>query len=107
MRLNRNKLPIKYALDIYQDILGYPSHSDLEYLLVSTLQNKDLLGKDFTVEQVWDGMKHVMPLAVNLTEFLENLSKNHSSSDKAVIPLLSVTKSTPNSYQVTGHPWMN
>ncbi len=104
MRMNRNKLPMKYALEIYQELPGYPSHQDLEYVLVTTLQDKDLLGKPFTAEQIWDGMKPVQGSMATLIGFLDNLCQPDNPADEFQVK---GSKPSSNSYLINMHPWMN
>jgi len=93
MRIDINKLPIKYALELYQELPSYPSPEDLEYMLVSALQEKDLLGVEFTAEQVWDYMKSAVPSLNELISFLDNLN--------------TCNKLDEDGYLLTAHPWMN
>ena len=101
MKINRTKLPMKYALEIYQEIPGYPSHQDLEYILVDSLHERDLLGKDFTAEQAWEGLKHAVGTMPDLKGFLDGLCAG--KADNTIL----ATKTSANSYQITGHQWMN
>jgi hypothetical protein len=93
MRIDINKLPIKYALELYQELPSYPSPEDLEYLLVSALQEKDLLGVEFTAEQVWDYMKIAVATMKELRIFLDSLEFCDKVDD--------------DSYLLSKHPWMN
>lgn len=93
MRIDINKLPIKYALELYQELPSYPSPEDLEYLLVTALQEKDLLGVEFTAEQVWDYMKSAVATMKELRAFLDSLA----CCDKV----------DEDSYLLSTHPWMN
>ena len=100
MKINKRKLPVKYALQIYQELTGYPSPQDLEYILITTLEEKDLLGKDFTAEKVWPTMKHHLGIIQDARDFLEELAYDGNSRD------VKITKSSGNSYRVTSHSWM-
>lgn len=100
MKINRNKLPVKYALEIYQELTGYPSPQDLEYILLTTLEEKELLEKDFTAERVWPTMKHHLGIIQDARDFLEELAYDGNSRD------VKITKSSANSYRVTSHSWM-
>jgi len=42
MKINRRKLPVKYSLEIYQDLSGYPTHQDLEYILLCSIEERGL-----------------------------------------------------------------
>lgn len=100
MKINRRKLPVKYALEIYQELPGYPSSQDFEYLLITALQEKELLEKDFTAEKVWPTLKHHMGIIQDARDFLEELAYDPNSRD------VKITKSSGNSYRVTSHSWM-
>ena len=100
MKINRRKLPVKYALEIYQELPGYPSPQDLEYILITTLQEKELLEKDFTAEKLWPTFKHHLGIIQDARDFLEELSFDSNSRD------VKITKSSGNSYRVTSHSWM-
>ena len=104
MRINRNKLPMKYALEIYQEIPGYPSHTDLEYILISTLQDKDLLGKEFTADQVWDSFKHCLGTIKDLQGFLDYAFQPDDERDRHLMASQG-TKPTSNTYQLHDHAW--
>jgi hypothetical protein len=60
LKINRNKLPVKYNLEIYQEMPGFGCHQDLEYMLVSTLENRNMLEKDFNPSNVWQGLKSAL-----------------------------------------------
>ena len=100
MRINRNKLPVKYALEIYQELPGYPSTQDLEYILMTTLEEKELLEKDFTAERVWPIMKQHLGIIQDARDFLEELADESDSRD------VKITKTSLNSYRVTSHSWL-
>ena len=101
MKINRNRLPVKYALEIYQDLDGYPSHQDLEYLLVSTLEDTNLLESDFTADKIWSGLKMTLGTQKDLIVFLDYLSEEKSIAEFNV----SLKKTSANSYRLDGHNW--
>ena len=105
MRINTKKLPVKYYLDIYQEVPGYPSHSDLQYVLLRTLQDRDLLEKDFTAENVWPGMKNCLGTIEDLRGFLEYLFHPDDPSDIKSF-YLKGNKTSANSYCLESHEWM-
>lgn len=101
MKINRKRLPVKYALEIYQDLAGYPSHQDLEYLLVSTLEDTNLLESDFTADKIWSGLKMALGTQKDLTKFLDHLSEDKSIAEFNV----DLKKTSANSYRLDGHNW--
>lgn len=102
MKINRQKLPVKYALDVYSETPGFPSQTDLEYMLVSTLLEQNRIEAEFTAEHVWDYYKHCVGTISDLRAFLEQLFV-----DGAVDCSVQGHKSSSNSYIITGHAWMN
>ena len=104
MRINRDKLPVKYALEVYPEIPGYPSHSDLEHVLLSTLQDKGLLGKEFTAEQVWDGMRHVQGTLADLRGFLDYLFQPDDGNTADFN--IKGHKPSSTTYNVSTHSWV-
>jgi len=105
MRINSKKLPIKYYLDIYQEVPGYPNHSDLQYVLLRTLQDREILEKDFTAEQVWSGMKNCMGTLEDLRSFLNKLFQPTDTEEKRGFYVKGF-KSSENSYRLESHEWM-
>lgn len=105
MRINTKKLPIKYYLDIYQEVPGYPNHSDLQYVLLRTLQDRELLEKDFTAENVWPGMKNCLGTIDDLRGFLNYLFQPDDLTEKKGF-YLKGRKSSENSYRLESHEWM-
>lgn len=101
MKINRKKLPVKYALEIYQDLGGYPSHQDLEYLLVSTLEDSNLLESDFTADKIWSGLKMALGTQKDLIGFLDYLSEDKDTAEFNV----NLNKTSANSYRLAGHNW--
>jgi hypothetical protein len=102
MRINPKKLPIKYFLDIYQEIPSYPNNDDLQYILLRTLQDKNLLGKSFTAENVWIGMRNALGTIQDLRNFLDLI---FLSGDQTKF-YLKGKKTSENSYQLESHEWM-
>jgi hypothetical protein len=101
LKINRKKLPVKYALEIYQDLSGYPTHADLEYILVCALEDQGILDKDFTAESVWKRMKSALGTVKDLTKFLDYLSEEKEIADFNV----NLNKTSANSYKLTSHRW--
>ncbi len=98
MKINQKKLPLKYFLEIYQEAPGYPSQTDLEYALISSLSDKGLLESEFAVENIWNGMKNHIGTLSELEKFLNGLTLNESNTN------VQLTKSGKK-YRVTYFPW--
>lgn len=102
MKINRKKLPIKYALEVYQELPGYPSYQDLEYKLVSVLHDKDLT-KPFTAENLWPHFKGCLGTIKDLREFLDTAFLNVDPIDIKTVNVKG--KKINNSYLLTSHSW--
>ncbi len=87
---------------MYSELPGFPTHTDLEFILLDTLEDKGLLGKDFTAEQVWDGFSHSLGTIADLRGFLDTIFSGDN-----IIPLIGGQRSSGNSYVINSHPWMN
>lgn len=92
MRINKNNLPVKYALEVYKMVEGYPSTIDLLYEIVSILQDRDKLMEPFTSLSM---MKEV-PTRIDGKDLEESLK------DMVAEGYLS---STEGGYQLLKHPW--
>lgn len=99
MKINQSKLPIKYLLNVYQEMPGYPTYDDLCYALVSTLDDTTRLSKDFLPEQVWVGMKYHFTTIEELKEFLNKLSNPDGDS---IIKL----EKNKDRFKLTYMPWV-
>ena len=51
-RINRSKLPTKYALEVYKMVDGYPSTIDLLYEIVTVLEDRDKLTQAFQSKDI-------------------------------------------------------
>ena len=105
MRINRRNLPVKYALEVYQELTGYPSHQDLEYVLVWICQEKNLLERNFTADNLWSGMKNHLGTLEDLRGFLDYLANPDDLSDKKDFKV-KIEKTSENSYKLITHDWV-
>lgn len=101
MKINKRKLPIKYTLDVYSEVPGYPSEQDLEYMTVAALEERGLLGVEFSIVQIWDSFKHCLGTIENLRGFMDKTFEPAHNRDSAI----SGAKPTPSSYIVHDHAW--
>jgi len=74
LKINRNKLPAKYALEVYKMVDGYPSTIDILYELVTVLEERGTLEESFVGRSV---MKEVVTreAGLDLEDSLVKLSK--------------------------------
>jgi hypothetical protein len=105
LRINRQKLPVKYALEVFQELSSYPSQHDYEYLLVSTLENSELLGKEFVAENIWPVFRSHMGTLKDCREFLEN-TFNSTNPNELNDFNVKGKKLSKNSYIVEWHRWV-
>jgi len=52
MKINRSKLPAKYALEVYKMVDGYPSTIDLLYEIVNVLEERGKLDQAFQSKDI-------------------------------------------------------
>jgi len=52
MKINRSKLPAKYALEVYKMVDGYPSTIDLLYEIVTVLEDRDKMDQVFQPKDI-------------------------------------------------------
>jgi hypothetical protein len=51
-KINRNRLPAKYALEVYKMVDGYPSAIDILYETVVILEERNSLDQPFTAKSM-------------------------------------------------------
>jgi hypothetical protein len=103
-RVNEKKLPIKYLLEVYQELPGFPTHSDLEYYLVRYLEERDHLDKPFKPEQLWFGFKNYLGTIEDLRGFLEYLSNPDDPTDRSNFNV-QLKKTLDSLYIMESHSW--
>ena len=93
LAIDRKKLPIKYALEVYKMVDGYPSSIDILYELVGILEDRASLYEEFTCISV---IKEVSTreTSKDLEESLTTLS-----NDGWLIK-------TKEKYRLSNHPWI-
>jgi hypothetical protein len=106
MRINNNKLEIKYALELYKEVPGFPTHRDITYVLIRALEDTNLVGEEFLPEQIWHHMKTCMATMNDLRDFLDQVS----SPDKYQADSLLCEKTRQDKkgwhFKLIGNPWM-
>ena len=58
-----HRLPVKYALGVYKEMPGFPTHEDLAFMLISNLEGKNKLEQPFVPSEVWPYMKDAIGLS--------------------------------------------
>jgi hypothetical protein len=93
-KIDRNRLPAKYYLEVYKMVDGYPSTIDILYELVSALQAKSLLDSSFKLKDVIRDVSTRIPnedLEVSLQKMAESGTWLEKKKDGV--------------YQLVEHPW--
>lgn len=106
MKINQEKLPVKYALNVYREMSGFPSHMDLVYMLLSNLSDREEIEKVFTPSQVWNYMKDGVGTISELQGFLDYVS-DPTDCPSAFLKKIELTqgKKPEWTYQVIDNPW--
>jgi len=99
MKINPSRLEVKYALDLFQEMPDYPTERDVLYLIIRTLEENDLLEKEFTPDNLWMGLKNCLG---TITEIRNQLEKMASGS---YIKKISDDK-RGGTYMLISNPWM-
>jgi hypothetical protein len=106
MKINENKLPVKYALNIFKELDGYPTQTDFLYILLSGLSDQDEIENSFTLSKIWSFMKDVMSSKEELLNFLNFYSGNEECSMVIFSKMgLSKEKKPEESFRVIFNPW--
>ena len=106
MKINQNKLPVKYALNVYKEMKEFPSHVDLVYMLLSNLSDREEIENPFTPSQVWSYMKDGVGTINELHGFLDYVSDS-ADCPGAFLQKLEMTKGKKPEwqYKVLDNPW--
>jgi len=106
MKINQNKLPVKYALNVYKEMKEFPSHMDLVYMLLSNLSDREEIENPFTPSQVWSYMKDGVGTINELHGFLDYVSDS-ADCPGAFLQKLEMTKGKKPEwqYKVLDNPW--
>jgi hypothetical protein len=93
MRIDQNKLPAKYALEVYKMVDGFPSTIDILYEIVTILQARDRLTQPF---QAKDLLKEVTT-RIQGEDLQDTLPKLASEG---------WLRQDGETYYLDSHPWM-
>jgi hypothetical protein len=102
MKINPNRVEVKYALELYSEIPGFPSHTDILYVLIRSLEDQDLLDKDFYLENVWGALRN----CVSTSTKAKNLLDEFCSAANPTLLKVSTDKKNP-AYKLLKNPWSN
>lgn len=109
MRINQNKLEVKYALDIYNEIPGFPSYTDRVYVMMRALEEGDIdgtwLDREFIAENIWKDMKSCFGTLKDLKDFFVTLSDESLPSNDVLLQKIR-TERTRTYYRLIRNPWM-
>lgn len=106
MKIDSNKLPVKYALNVYKEMKEFPTHMDLVYMLLSNLSDKEDIDKSFTPSQVWSYMKDGVGTINELQGFLDYVSDPEDCPGAFLEKLgLTTGKKPEQQYRVVNNPW--
>lgn len=101
MRINQNKLEIKYALELYKELPGFPTQNDILYVLVTCLEEKDLLDKEFTADLVWSSLRMFDSNLKIIRTYLDDLATGENP------PITKVKDDRRGgSFVLNHHPWL-
>lgn len=106
MRINNNKLEIKYALELYKEVPGFPTHTDITYVLIRALEDTNIIEEDFLPEQIWHHMKSCMATINDLREFLEYISSKEKCSDEFLLCEKTRNDKKGWYFKLIRNPWM-
>jgi hypothetical protein len=93
MRIDRNKLQAKYALEVYKMVDGYPSTIDLLYEIVTVLSEREKLTEPFIAKDI-------------LREVTTRLGEEDLADSLPKLQKEGWLEFTEGAYQVAKHPWM-
>ena len=105
MRIKSNKLEVKYALEVYKEVPGFPSHRDITYVMIRALEDQNLITEEFVAENIWGAMKSCFGTLKEFRAFLDYASSPGQCPDEDI--LLEKTKADKTGhYRLIRNPWM-
>jgi hypothetical protein len=101
MRINQNKLEVKYALELYKEISGFPLQLDIVYVMIRSLEDQDLIDKEFNADNMWGALRTCLGTITDIREFLDSITTGNE-------PYLVKTKNDKRGgyYKLIRNPWM-
>ena len=102
MKINPNRVEVKYALELYTEIPGFPSHTDILYVLIRSLEDQDLLDKVFSLEHVWSALRNCIGTSTKAKTLLDEFCVGSNP----VLSKANTDKKNP-AYRLLKNPWAN
>jgi hypothetical protein len=106
MRINPIKLEAKYALDVYQELPGFPSDRDRTYILMRSLEESGFLDKEFVAENIWNSMKSCFGTLKEFRSFLNSLSEDNENLQSEQLLKRNPSPEWKYCYRLIRNPWM-
>jgi hypothetical protein len=106
MKINPNKLEVKYALELYKEVPGFPSHRDITYVMIRALEDKGLLEKEFNAGDIWSHMKMCFGTGKELHGFLDYVSSVDECPAEELLLQKIGTDKNGGIYKLIRNPWM-
>jgi len=102
MKINPNRVEVKYALELYTEIPGFPSHTDILYVLIKSLEYHDLLEKDFSIDSIWSSLRNCISSPSKAKLVLDKFCEGPN-------PTLAKTSLDKKNvlYKLLNNPWAN
>jgi hypothetical protein len=79
MRINPNKLEVKYALELYHEIPGFPTQTDALYVMIRSLEDLNLIDKEFNADNMWSALRTCFGTITEIREFLDDLASGEDA----------------------------
>ena len=109
MTINQNKLEVKYALDIYSEIPGFPTHTDRIYVMIRSLEEGDeegtWLDREFRAENIWGPMRSCIATLKDFRVFLDSIADEGLPENELFLQKTRTAKSH-SYYRLIRNPWM-
>jgi hypothetical protein len=106
MRINNNKLEIKYALELYKEVPGFPTQKDITYVMIRSLEDQNIIEQEFLAENIWNAMKTCVATISDLRKFLDQVSSATECGEIGVLLEKTKTSNKGDYYKLIRNPWM-
>jgi hypothetical protein len=106
IKTDRALLPVKYALGVYKEMNGFPTHEDLTFMLIINLEEEGRIEQPFTAGDVWPFMKDGLGTIKDLQGFLDYVSNPVDCPSNFIETARTVLgKKVETQYRITKNPW--
>lgn len=101
MKIDQNKLEVKYALELYMEAPGFPTQQDVLYAMIRSLEDQDLIDKEFNPDNMWSALRMCFGTISEIRAFLDSISTGDA-------PYLEKTKQNKRGgyFRLIKNPWM-